>query len=86
VPSSPEPRSILFINVSRIGDTLLATPALRALARAWPGARLLAVTGLGHGRILRDDDVIQAAADFIAGRSQVASPALPELPQPAPAW
>lgn len=56
------------------------------VARAWPGARFLATTGLGHGRILRDDDVIQAAADFIAGRSQVASPALPPLPQPAPAW
>ncbi len=45
MPSSPEPRSILFINVSRIGDTLLATPALRALARAWPDARL---DFLGH--------------------------------------
>jgi len=41
----PAPRSILVINVSRIGDTLLATPALRALARAWPEARL---TVLGH--------------------------------------
>jgi len=56
------------------------------VARAWPGARLLATTGLGHGRILRDDDVLQAAADFIAGRSEVASPALLALPQPAPAW
>jgi heptosyltransferase-3 len=46
VPPSPsEPRSVLFINVSRIGDTLLATPALRALARAWPAARL---DFLGH--------------------------------------
>jgi heptosyltransferase III len=41
----PAPRSILVINVSRIGDTLLATPALRALARAWPGAQ---ITVLGH--------------------------------------
>lgn len=39
------PASILFINVSRIGDTILATPALRALARAWPSAR---ITFLGH--------------------------------------
>lgn len=37
--------SILAINVSRIGDTLLTTPALRAIARAYPGARL---TFLGH--------------------------------------
>lgn len=39
------PRNILVINVSRIGDTLLATPALRALAAAWPQA---AIDVLGH--------------------------------------
>lgn len=38
-------RSILVINVARIGDTLLVTPALRALAAKWPGA---AITFLGH--------------------------------------
>ena len=42
---SPAPRSILVINVCRIGDTLLATPALRALACAWPEAQ---ITVLGH--------------------------------------
>ena len=42
---SPAPRSILVVNVCRIGDTLLATPALRALARAWPEAQ---ITVLGH--------------------------------------
>jgi heptosyltransferase III len=31
---------VLVINVSRIGDTLLVTPALRALASAWPRAEL----------------------------------------------
>lgn len=41
----PAPRRILVINVSRIGDTLLTTPALRALAVAWPHADL---TFLGH--------------------------------------
>lgn len=41
----PAPATILVINVSRIGDTLLVTPALRALASAWPLARL---TFLGH--------------------------------------
>ena len=39
------PQAILVINVSRIGDTLLATPALRAIARAWPRA---AIDVLGH--------------------------------------
>ena len=42
---SPAPRSILVVNVCRIGDTLLATPALRALARAWPQAH---ISVLGH--------------------------------------
>ncbi len=41
----PAARSILVIHVSRIGDTLLATPALRAIAAAWPEAEL---TCLGH--------------------------------------
>ena len=40
MPADLAPRSILVINVSRIGDTLLVTPALRALARAWPQARI----------------------------------------------
>ncbi len=39
------PQNILVINVTRIGDTLLATPALRALARNWPQA---AIDVLGH--------------------------------------
>lgn len=34
-----------MINVARIGDTLLVTPALRALAAKWPHA---AITYLGH--------------------------------------
>jgi heptosyltransferase-3 len=38
-------REILFINVSRIGDTLLVTPAVRAVAAACPVAN---ITFLGH--------------------------------------
>ena len=41
----PAPGRILVINVSRIGDTLLVTPAVRALAKAWPQAELIF---LGH--------------------------------------
>jgi len=55
-----------------------------ALARAWPGARLLSTVGLGHGRILESDITLRAAADFIAGRTAVASLAAPALPHPAP--
>ena len=56
------------------------------VARLWPGARLLSTDGLGHRRILADEGVTRAAADFIAGRSSVASTARPTLPHPAPLY
>lgn len=51
VPGTPwlntmdEPRRILVIHVTRIGDTLLTTPVLRALSVAWPNAE---ITFAGH--------------------------------------
>ncbi|HVJ11614.1 MAG TPA: alpha/beta fold hydrolase, partial [Burkholderiales bacterium] len=39
----------------------------QTVARLWPGARLMLTDGLGHGRILRDEGVTLAAAEFIAG-------------------
>ncbi|HTQ77725.1 MAG TPA: hypothetical protein VMI15_06850 [Burkholderiales bacterium] len=57
-----------------------------ALARAWPGARLLATEGLGHGRILEADRVLSAAAHFIRGSSKIAEAAQPALPYPAPVY
>jgi pimeloyl-ACP methyl ester carboxylesterase len=57
-----------------------------AVARHWPGARLMSTQGLGHGRILEDESVARAAADFIAGRSAVVQPAWPTLPDPAPLY
>jgi pimeloyl-ACP methyl ester carboxylesterase len=56
------------------------------VARAWPGARLLSTKGLGHGRILRDEAVARTAAEFIAGKSGVASIAAPALPAPSPLY
>ena len=56
------------------------------VARAWRGARLLLTQGLGHGRILRDEAVARAAADFIAGKSSVASVAAPAIPVPSPLY
>ena len=38
----------------------------RALAAAWPEATLMITQGLGHRRILRDDDVIAATRRFLA--------------------
>lgn len=36
----PPPKSCLFINVARIGDTLFATPAMKAVAVAYPECRI----------------------------------------------
>ena len=38
------------------------------------GARLLSTDGLGHRRILADESVTRAAADFIAGRARSRAP------------
>lgn len=56
------------------------------VAHHWPGARLLSTDGLGHRRILDDDFVTRAAADFVAGRSSVVQPARSALPEPAPLY
>lgn len=56
------------------------------VASVWPNARLLNTDGFGHGRILAAEDVTRAAVEFIAGRSQVATPARPALPVPAPLY
>jgi len=68
------------------GDGIVPWAQGAALARAWPGARLLSTAGLGHGRILESDITTRAAADFIAGKSEVASPAAAGLPHPAPLY
>jgi len=52
------------------------------IAQAWAGARLLRTRALGHARILSDDRVVRAVADFVAGRSQVAERAADSLPAP----
>jgi pimeloyl-ACP methyl ester carboxylesterase len=36
-----------------------------AIARAWPGARLVTTTGLGHRRILGDPAVVAEVAGFV---------------------
>jgi pimeloyl-ACP methyl ester carboxylesterase len=40
----------------------------RDIAGAWPGARLLETSGLGHSDILRDSGVIGHVLDFLADR------------------
>jgi pimeloyl-ACP methyl ester carboxylesterase len=57
-----------------------------AFARLWPGARLLTTRGLGHGRILENEQVGEAAVGFIRGTTSVAAVAAPALPVPAPLY
>ena len=57
-----------------------------SFAHHWPRARLLSTDGLGHRRILEDEAVTRAAADFISGRSAVAGVATAPLPNPAPLY
>lgn len=45
-----------------------------ALARAWPGARLIATEGLGHTRILRDESVVAQVTEFLCGARAAAEP------------
>lgn len=45
------------------------------LAAAWPGADLVATSGLGHRRILKDRDVVRLVVDFVgAGRAAEREP------------
>ena len=67
-------------------DRLIPWRQGATFARRWPGARLLSTRGLGHRRILQDEGVISAAAQFIAGRSSIAGVAVPALPHPAPLY
>jgi heptosyltransferase-3 len=50
----PDPREILYINVSRIGDTLLVTPAVRAVAARWPQARITLLAHPKREEVLRN--------------------------------
>jgi pimeloyl-ACP methyl ester carboxylesterase len=47
------------------GDKVVPWKQGEQFARHWKGARLLSTDGLGHRRVLADDAVVQAAADFI---------------------
>src|SRR5258708_19172159 len=61
--------SFLFINVSRIGDTLFATPAMRAVENAYPGCRMVV---LGHPKrfdILRGLPFVKDAGSITKRRA-----------------
>jgi pimeloyl-ACP methyl ester carboxylesterase len=47
----------------------------RSLVRAWPGAELLSVAGLGHRRLLRDPEVVRAVVAHVDDRAAAAEQA-----------
>lgn len=64
------------------GDTVVPWRHGLRVAKAWPGGRFMLTSGFGHGRLLREDAVVLAAADFIAGKSAVANIATAAYPSP----
>jgi pimeloyl-ACP methyl ester carboxylesterase len=46
-------------------DAETRLPFSEELVRAWPGARLVTTTGLGHRRILRAPEVVGRVVDFV---------------------
>jgi pimeloyl-ACP methyl ester carboxylesterase len=68
VPTPP----LLLVHDRQDTETGWADSA--AIARAWPEARLVTTSGLGHRRILRDPAVVAEVAGFVTGRTQAAAP------------
>ncbi len=62
-PLRPLPAAMV---VHDAGDREVPAAHGRALVAAWPGARWLETTGLGHRRLLRDPGVASAIAAYIA--------------------
>ncbi len=54
-PGSSAPRSILLIRPDHMGDVLFLTPALHALRRALPAARITALLGPWGADVLQDN-------------------------------
>ncbi len=87
------PRSVAGLDAAALvihdrDDRDVRLAAGLALARAWPDARYVGTSGLGHHAILRDAGVARDAADFIRGDVTFPRPPLPDewsaFPGPAP--
>ena len=46
----------------------------RTLAESWPSARFEATRGLGHVKIVRDDEIVTRVVDFLSGRDARTEP------------
>lgn len=62
------PSPVRLMIVQDDADPEVSMAHAEALQAAYPAATLLATTGLGHTRILKDDEVISACVSFILGR------------------
>lgn len=62
---------ILVINVCRIGDTLLATPAVRAIAAAFPEGRITCLAHPKRAEILLNLPFIQHVGGITKGRARL---------------
>lgn len=51
-------------------DPVVPVVSGRILAEAWPDARIVETTRLGHNKILRDEDVVTLVTEFIAGTTE----------------
>ncbi len=67
--SDPPPTNILFIAVSRIGDTLFATPAIRAVAAAYPPARITVLAHPKRAEVLEHLPFVSRVGAITKGRA-----------------
>jgi pimeloyl-ACP methyl ester carboxylesterase len=63
VDDLPAPPPLLTVHDPNDRETRYADSV--ALRKAWPGAELLTVHGLGHWRVLRDPDTVARAVAFV---------------------
>ncbi len=77
-PSSADapPRHILVVVTRRIGDVLLATPLIRSLKQAWPGARIDALVFAGTQGVLKGNPDLNQVLTIAGGAAVTTSLAL----------
>jgi pimeloyl-ACP methyl ester carboxylesterase len=67
VPAMAGGRRVPLLVFHDAGDTVVPPEDGRAIAAAWPGARMVTTTGLGHRDIVRAAEIVKEAAAFLAG-------------------
>ncbi len=69
-------RNILVVSSTAIGDTLMSTPALRAVRAAFPGARITALLNKDNMELFRNNAAIDEALPFHGGWKRFVSTVL----------